>query len=198
MEPVFFETPAQFRDWLAKNHARANELLVGYHKKATDKASMTWPESVDEALCYGWIDGVRRSLGDESYCIRFTPRRTDSIWSARNIARVAALEREGRMKAAGRAAFAARKPDKTGVYSFESDVAPFTSEEEARLKSDAAAWADWESRAPSYRKAAAHWVLSAKRPATREKRLSELIDACRDGVKVKPLPPPGENRKPRT
>src|SRR6266540_6941417 len=119
MKPRFFATPAHLRKWFDKNHGTEKELLVGFHKKSSGRPSVTWPESVDEALCVGWIDGIRRSLGEESYTIRFTPRRARSIWSAVNIARAKALEREGRMKPAGRKAFEAREEYRSGIYSYE-------------------------------------------------------------------------------
>ena len=119
MKPTYFPTPADFREWLEANHAKAKELLVGFHKKGSGRPSLTWPESVDEALCFGWIDGVRRSLGETSYTIRFTPRRPTSIWSDVNVARVKDLERRGRLRPAGRRAFAARRAERTGVYAFE-------------------------------------------------------------------------------
>src|SRR5262245_32389135 len=140
MGPTFFATPVEFRRWLAAHHAAAKELIVGFYKTKSGKPSITWPQSVDEALCFGWIDGVRRSLGAEAYTIRFTPRRPTSIWSAINVARVGELERLGKMAPAGRRAFAARTPERTGVYSFErNEAAKLEPKQEARLRANARA-----------------------------------------------------------
>ena len=147
---------------------------------------MSWSESVDEALCVGWIDGVRRRVDDDCYTIRFTPRRPSSIWSNINVAKVAVLEQQGRMADAGRAAFALRREDRTGVYSAEN---PWADLDEAPLRADPAAWAFWERQPPSYRKAAAHWVTSAKKPETRAKRMAELAADSAAGLRVKPLRP---------
>lgn len=176
MKPRYFATPAQLRAWLEKNHATKKELLVGFYKKGSGRPSITWPESVDEALCFGWIDGVRRSLGEEAYTIRFTPRKTTSIWSSVNVARVATLTEQGRMKDAGHRAFAARKPHKTGVYSFErKEVATLSPIQEKRLRANRKAAAFFDAQAPWYRRTALHWVVSAKREDTRERRLAQLI-----------------------
>jgi uncharacterized protein YdeI (YjbR/CyaY-like superfamily) len=184
-KPTFFATPADFRRWLEKHHARSGELLVGFHKRETGRASITWPESVDEALCFGWIDGLRRSLGDEAYTIRFTPRKAKSKWSAVNIKRVAVLEREGRMQDAGRAAFAARVIERAG-YAHEERPAglPAAAEEQLRRKAKAARF--WDAQTPSYRRLAAHWVTNAKRQETRASRLATLIDCC---AAYEPIPP---------
>ncbi len=196
MTPKFFPTPAAFRAWLRANHAREPELVVGYFKKGTGKRSITWPESVDEALCFGWIDGVRRSLGEEAYCIRFTPRRRHSIWSAINVARVAALEKAGKMMPAGRRAFEARRADRTGVYSFERrTAAELSPDESARLRARPKAAAFFEAQAPWYRRAALHWVTSAKRPETRQRRLEQLIADSAAGRRVPPLARPDESPK---
>jgi uncharacterized protein YdeI (YjbR/CyaY-like superfamily) len=174
--PTFFETPAAFRAWLKQHHATKTELLVGFHKTKTGKPSLTWRQSVEEALCFGWIDGVRRSLGAEAYCIRFTPRKPTSIWSAINVELVAALEKAGRMTDAGRRAFAARRSGKTGVYSFERETpAALAPDEEKRLRANAKAAAFFDARPPWYRRAALHWVVSAKREDTRRRRLDTLI-----------------------
>jgi uncharacterized protein YdeI (YjbR/CyaY-like superfamily) len=185
--PRFFATPAAFRTWLERNHETARELLVGFHKRGTGRRSITWPESVDEALCFGWIDGVRRSLGDHGYTIRFTPRRPTSAWSAVNVARVAALTKLGHMRPAGLRAFAARKPEKTGVYSFErSRAATLPTPLEQRLRADRKAAAFFDSQPPWYRRTAIHWVTSAKREETRERRLAILI---RDSAAGRTIPP---------
>jgi uncharacterized protein YdeI (YjbR/CyaY-like superfamily) len=186
--PLFFDTPASFRTWLADNHATARELLVGFHKRGTGKPSITWPESVDEALCFGWIDGVRRSVSPDAYSIRFTPRKPTSIWSAVNVGRVAELTRLGKMTPAGQRAFAARTEARTGVYSFERNQAAVLSPaHELTLRADARAAAYFDAQAPWYRRAATHWVISAKREETRDKRLAQLVEACAAGEPIAPL-----------
>lgn len=175
MKPTYFATPSAFRSWLEKHHASASELLVGYWKKDSGKASMTWPESVDEALCFGWIDGVRKSIDETAYTIRFTPRKTTSIWSAVNVAKVAALTEAGKMKPAGLAAFAHRKEHKTAVYSFERASEPVLSDDEERaLRADSGASTFFDAQPPSYRRAALHWVITAKRAETRASRFATL------------------------
>jgi uncharacterized protein YdeI (YjbR/CyaY-like superfamily) len=176
VNPVFFATPAGFRAWLEEHHQTETELLVGFHKKDSGKPSITWPESVDEALSFGWIDGVRRSLGPESYTIRFTPRKQRSFWSNVNIARAEALIAEGRMRPAGLAAFQARAGERSGVYSFEQkDEIAFPPEQERRFRDHAAAWEFFQAQPPWYRRTVTWWVISAKKPETREKRLVSLI-----------------------
>ena len=192
MEPSFFATPQDFRAWLDAHHADAGELLVGFHKKGTGRPSITWPESVDEALCFGWIDGIRRRIDDESYSIRFTPRRARSIWSAVNIMRAGELIAEGRMTQAGLAAFEARDEARSAIYSYEQrHAAKLDAEQEARLRADPAAWEWFQSRPPSWRRAAAYWVTSAKKPETRERRLVTLIEHAAAGRMPKALTPPG-------
>ena len=177
MTPRFFATPARFRRWLTKHHTTAAELWVGFHKKGTGRPSLTWPESVGEALCFGWIDGIRKSLDADSYVIRFTPRRKGSAWSAVNTRRAQELIENGRMQPAGLHAFEARDPDKSGIYSFERRTAAvFDPECEARFKRNRAAWTFFQSRPPGYRRTATWWVISAKREETRAKRLGRLID----------------------
>jgi uncharacterized protein YdeI (YjbR/CyaY-like superfamily) len=188
MTAQFFAEPAAFRAWLERHHADEPELLVGFWKRASGRPSMTWPESVDAALCFGWIDGVRRSLGDEAYTIRFTPRRRSSIWSAANVARFAELDAAGLTTEAGRAAFAARREDRTAVYSFERTTpAELDPAGQARFEADAAAWAWFSAQPPYYRRQALHWVTSAKQAATRERRLDALIADSAAGLRVKPL-----------
>ena len=185
MHPTTFATPEDFRAWLRQHHDSEAELWVGYHKKATGKPSMTWQESVDEALCYGWIDGIRKRIDDERYMIRFTPRRRGSVWSAVNIARVAELTKQRRMRAAGRKAFEARREDRSGIYSYEQrDRAVFSPEFEKRFRAKRKAWADFESRPPWYRQAVIRWVMSAKREETRERRLTKLIAESAAGRSV--------------
>jgi len=176
-QPVFFAAPADFRTWLEANHETAGELLVGFYKKGSGRPSITWPESVDEALCFGWIDGVRRSLGDDAYTIRFTPRRPRSNWSAINIARMAELTREGRVRPAGRRAFEARAEARSGIYAYENrDQAALTPEMEAEFRGRPEAWAFFQAQPEWYRKTATWRILTGKREETRRKRLAELIE----------------------
>lgn len=186
MTPRFFKTPAEFNRWLAKNHQKADELWVGYYKKGTGKPSMTWPESVEEALCYGWIDGLRKSIDEKSYMIRFTPRKPTSNWSAVNIRTVKRLIQENRMKEPGLQAYRRRDPAKPAVYSFENRkvLAPAY---KSRLKANTAAWAFFQSQPPWYRRTAGHWVMDAKREETRLKRLRQLIEDSAAGRTIKPL-----------
>ncbi len=186
--PRFFRTGDDFAKWLDANHAKEKELLVGFHKVGSGKPSMTWPQSVDAALAYGWIDGVRRSVDETAYTIRFTPRKPKSIWSAVNVARVEALRAEGRMRAAGLAAYAHRTPERTGVYSFERNAeAKLTRDEEKALRADAKAAAHFDAQAPWYRRTALHWVVSAKKEATRASRLATLIEVSAAGRPIKQL-----------
>ena len=179
MKPRFFATPAAFRTWLVKHHKTEPELLVGFYKKDSGKPSITWPESVDEALCVGWIDGVRRSLGDEAYTIRFTPRRATSIWSAINIGRVAVMIEQGRMLPAGLAAFEKRTAKKSVVYSYEQkDLTALDARYEKSFRANKAAWAFFSSQANWYRRNLIRWVMTAKAEETRLRRLAQLIRAC--------------------
>lgn len=191
MEPndvTHFDSPAAFRSWLKNHHTDRDELWVGFWKKSTGYSSLTWEESVDEALCFGWIDGIRKRVDEEAYTIRFTPRRSSSKWSQRNIDRFAVLEAAGRVESAGAAAYAERTEENSGRYSFEQEApATLTADYLTRLKADERAWADWQSRSPGYRKQVANWVMSAKRESTRERRLAALIEDCAAGRKVKPL-----------
>ena len=174
--PRFFATPAAFRRWLRANHSRKTELWVGFHKRATGTPSITWPESVDEALCVGWIDGLRKSLDDDRYMIRFTPRKTTSTWSAVNQRRMAVLIAEGRVLPAGQAAFDARREDRSGIYSYENrSAAAFDADLKATFRGNPKAWEYFSRQPPSYRKTATWWVISAKQPVTRERRLAKLI-----------------------
>jgi uncharacterized protein YdeI (YjbR/CyaY-like superfamily) len=174
--PRFFSTAAELRRWFARHHRDASELFVGYWKVGSGEKSITWPESVDEALCVGWIDGVTRRIDEQRYVIRFTPRKASSIWSAVNIARVHALEAAGRLQDAGRVAFALRREHKSGVYSFEQESVELPAEYAKRLEANRKAWAHFEARAPSYRKAVLWWIVSAKQEATRRRRLEMLIE----------------------
>jgi len=189
-DPLVFETPADLRDWFDANHETASELWLGSYKKATGKPSVQWSEAVDEALCVGWIDSVRYSLDAERSAQRFTPRRKGSNWSAVNIAKVAELTAQGRMRPAGLAAFEARTDARSAVYSYEQrHAAAFAPDDEARFRANAAAWAWWEKRPPSYRTAATYWVVSAKKAETRARRLDTLIEDSAAGRTVRPLTP---------
>jgi uncharacterized protein YdeI (YjbR/CyaY-like superfamily) len=198
LKPTFFATPAGLRAWLEAHHALETELLVGFYKKGTGRPSITWPESVDEALSFGWIDGVRRSLDAEAYCIRFTPRRPTSIWSAVNVARVAELQKQGRMRPAGDRASAARTPERTGIYSFERHkAAKLSRADAARFRKNARAFAFFEAQPPWYRRTALHWVVSAKREETRQRRLDRLISDSAAGRIIGPLRRPAPQRPSR-
>ena len=181
--PRFFATPAEWRAWLAENHATETELSVGFWKKDSGRASITWPQSVDEALCFGWIDGVRHRIDDEAYRIRFTPRKPGGIWSQVNVKRFAELKAEGRVAPAGQAAFEIGK-DRTNIYSYEREDAAFTPEETARFQSNAQAWTRFQAFPAGYRRVAIHRVVSAKGAATRAKRLDILIDASAEGLRL--------------
>jgi uncharacterized protein YdeI (YjbR/CyaY-like superfamily) len=188
---VFFETPADFRAWLAENHETADELWVGFHKKATGKPSITWPEAVDEALRVGWIDSLRRSLGEESYMIRFTPRKPRSTWSAVNVARAEELVAQGRMQPAGLAAFEARTDDNSAIYAYEQrHAAKLEPEQEREFRANERAWEYFRSRPPSYRRTAIWWVVSAKREETRARRLRTLIEDSAQGRTIRQLTRP--------
>jgi uncharacterized protein YdeI (YjbR/CyaY-like superfamily) len=188
MEPTTFERPEDFRAWLEQHHDSEPELWVGYYKKGSRKASITWPESVDEALCFGWIDGIRKSIDAERYMIRFTPRRARSVWSAVNIARVAVLTEAGRMRPAGLEAFEARREDRSGIYSYEQrDRAKLEPGFEKRFRAKKRAWASFEAMPKSYRQAAIRWVMTAKKEETRERRLATLIESSAVGQTVPPL-----------
>ncbi len=198
MDATYFEKPEDFRRWLERNHDKEKELWVGFFKKATGKPSMTWPEAVDEALCFGWIDGVRKSVDDERYVNRFTPRTARSNWSAVNINRVKELKREGRMTPAGLKAFEARADERSAIYSYEQrHRAKLSPAEERRFKANRDAWEWFRSAAPSYRKAAIWWIVSAKKDETRERRLSQLIEHSAHGRTVPPLTPRRASRLPR-
>jgi uncharacterized protein YdeI (YjbR/CyaY-like superfamily) len=183
VKPTFFPTEVNFRRWLEANHATAPELLVGFWKKSSGKALIDWPQARDQALCFGWIDGIRKSLGEDAYTIRFTPRRKGSIWSKVNVERFDALKAAGLMTAAGEAAYE-RDKHRSGVYSYEKPLASLTPEEEATFRGNTLAWADWEARPAGYRRSALGWITGAKRPETRAKRLAELIGVCAEGRRL--------------
>ena len=180
----FFATPADLRRWFEKNHATAELLWVGFHKKDSGKPSVTWQESVDEALCVGWIDGIRKRIDETSYRIRFTPRRSRSIWSAVNAARVAALKTEGRMRPAGLAAFAKKLENRSGIYSYEQRPQDLPEEYRALLSVDPRALGFFDAQPPGYRKLMAWYVVSAKKEETRAQRVARLLDACRAGKRL--------------
>jgi uncharacterized protein YdeI (YjbR/CyaY-like superfamily) len=187
-KPIFFATPAEFREWLEKHHAREVELAVGFYKRDSGKPSMSWPESVDAALCYGWIDGVRHSIDSVSYRIRFTPRKPTSTWSAVNVKRVGELTKLGIMAPAGIKAFEARKRDKTGIYAYEQRKhAKLPPAYEKQFRANRKAWEFFQSQPPWYQRTATYRVISAKQEATREKRLAELIQDSAAGLSIKEL-----------
>jgi uncharacterized protein YdeI (YjbR/CyaY-like superfamily) len=184
----FFATPAQLRAWLDAHHETADELVVGAWKKSTGKPTLTWPEIVEEALCVGWIDSIRRSVPGDGWTIRLTPRRRGSNWSAVNIAKVAELRAAGRMRPAGETAFEARTEARSAIYSYEQALdAELTPAETAGFRANAAAWTWFSAKPPSFRKQALHWVISAKRAETRERRLATLIAGSATGHPIRAL-----------
>jgi uncharacterized protein YdeI (YjbR/CyaY-like superfamily) len=186
-EPIFFESPQEFYDWLEEHHETETEVYVGFYKTHTGKRAMTWSESVDQALCFGWIDTRANSIDEDRYMQRFTPRKPGSNWSRINVEKVAKLTEAGLMRPAGLAAFEKRTPEKTGVYSFERENAALPPEYEERLRANAAAAEYFDARPPWYRRSATHWVVSAKREETRLRRLAQLIEDSAAGLDVKPL-----------
>jgi uncharacterized protein YdeI (YjbR/CyaY-like superfamily) len=185
MDIIFFESPAELRAWFEANHDTAKELFVGYYKKGSGKPSITWEESVDQALCFGWIDGVRKRIDDESYKIRFTPRKPRSIWSAVNIKRMEDLSARDLVKPSGLIAFEQRSGERSEVYSYEQENLKLDEADEALFRANIPAWEFFQTTAPSYQKAAIWWVVSAKKAETRQKRLSTLIE---DSANSKTLP----------
>lgn len=182
MEPKFFKKQSDFRKWLEKNHKTETELIVGFYKVSSGKPSMSWSESVDEALCFGWIDAVRRSIDAESYQIRFTQRKPVSIWSAVNIRKMEELTQKGLMQPAGLAIFEHRKEHKSKVYAHENSEVKLSPEFEKKFKANKKAWEYFQSLAPSYRKPSTNWVMSAKQEATQLKRLNQLIEHSAAGT----------------
>jgi len=182
---MFFPEPARFGAWLEKHHAGARELWVGFHKKGTDRTSLTWPESVDEALCFGWIDGVRRSFDGESYVIRFSPRKATSTWSAINIRRMGELVAAGRVRPPGLEAFAKRSEARSGTYSYEQRAnAKLTAALEKRFRADREAWTFYQAQPPWYRRTCTWWIVSAKKEETRLRRLMSLIESSAKGRRL--------------
>ena len=185
MKPVYFNNQIEFREWLAENHADKKELLVGFYKISTGKPSMTWSESVDQAICYGWIDGIRKTVDAESYCIRFTPRKPTSTWSKVNIQKVENLIKNGLMTASGLEAYNKRSMENSGIYSFENEEKVLPFEFERKFKTNHTAWDFFSNQAPpSYRKTVIHWILSAKQEITRISRLEKLIAASEQQKRI--------------
>jgi uncharacterized protein YdeI (YjbR/CyaY-like superfamily) len=184
LKPKFFRTPADLQSWLEKNHATATELWVGFHKKDSGKPSITWPESVDQELCFGWIDGIRTRVDETSYRIRFTPRRRGSVWSAINIKRTRELVRQKQMRPAGLKAFAARIENRSGIYSYEQRNTDLSQPCAKLLKKNKAASKFFEKQPPSYRKMMGWWIVSAKTEQTRMVRLGKLICESTKGKRL--------------
>lgn len=187
MKPVFFSSPFELRKWFEKNHDKEKELWVGYYKTSSGKPSVTWPQSVDEALCFGWIDGIRKSLDADSYVIRFTPRKPGSIWSTNNIKKVEELSKKGLMRPAGIEAFNKRDEKKSKLYSFEQKNIQLDKNFEKLFKQNKKAWKFFQSQPPSYQKPAIWWIISAKQDATKQKRLETLIKDSEEGQRIKLL-----------
>lgn len=183
----FFETPGELRAWFEANHDRAAELWLGYHRKRSGRPSVTWQDVVDQELCFGWIDSVRYSLGGDRSAQRITPRRKRSVWSAVNIKRFEELERQGLVHPSGRMAFEARDEARSRIYAYENRSQGLDGARESAFRKHSAAWKFFESQAPWYRRTAAHWVMSAKREETRDRRLQALIESSRRGQRIPPL-----------
>ena len=189
-EPLFFRSPAELRAWFEENHESAPELLVGYYRKFAGEATITWSESVEEALCFGWIDGVRRGIDERSYSIRFTPRRRGSVWSAVNIRKIAELSSAGLMKPAGQKVYADRDPVKQPGYSYEKTAIDLEPELESLFRVNTAAWDFHSAQPPGYRRLASLWVMSAKRTETRQRRLAQLVESSAGGRRLASLTGP--------
>lgn len=184
MQPKFFTSPEKFRQWLERNHDGATELLVGFHKKSSDKKSITYAEALDEALCFGWIDGVRKNLNETSYTIRFTPRKPRSIWSNVNVNHVERLQKEGRMHRAGLEAYERRAPERTGIYSFENAPRELPPEYEKTFRQNKAAWKFFQEQPPGYKRLMVFRTVSAKKEETRLRRLKQLIESSEKGERM--------------
>jgi uncharacterized protein YdeI (YjbR/CyaY-like superfamily) len=188
MDPQFFATADELRAWFEQHSETATELVIGYYKKSAGRPGLSHSDAVEQALCFGWIDSAGRRIDDERYQVRFTPRREGSVWSAVNVAKVAELTERGLMSPAGLRAFESRRPDRVATYSYEQpDGAELDEEQLARLRAEPAAWEWFSKQASSYRRSAAHWVISAKRAETRERRLAQLIADSAAGRPVRPL-----------
>lgn len=194
MQPKFFKTPSDLRKWFEAHHASAAEQWVGYYKKDSGKASITWPQSVDEALCFGWIDGIRKSIDDVSYMIRFTPRKSRSTWSAVNIKRAGELIEQRLIQPAGLKAFAARQENRSGIYSYEQRSPELPDQYAKKLKKDRSAWKFFQEQPASYRKAANWWVQSAKKEETRLRRLDKLIQHSARAERIPQFTPPKKTK----
>ena len=193
MNPLFFASQETFRAWLEKHHRCAQKLWVGFRKKASSKPSITWPEAVDQALCFGWIDGLRKSIDETSYAIRFTPRKPRSAWSTINIKRVRALTESGHMQPAGLKAFQHLKSEKSAIYSYEQrKSAQLEAAHEERFRGNKKAWDFFQAQAPWYRRTAAFWVIGAKKEETRARRLQKLIEDSARGRTIQPLTRPAK------
>lgn len=184
MEAKFFTSPKQLRQWLERNHDRASELMIGFHKKSSGKKSITYAEALDEALCFGWIDGVRRKLNDTSYVQRFTPRKPRSIWSNINVRHVERLKKEGRMHRAGLEAYARRDPKRTGIYSFENRPRELAPAYETAFRANKAAWNFFQEQPPSYKRLMIFRTMSAKKKETQLRRLKQLIESSEKGMRL--------------
>lgn len=184
MNPVYFNDQNEFRKWLEKNHNTESEIIVGYYKVGTGKPSLTWSQSVDQAICYGWIDGIRRSIDEERYCIRFTPRKLTSVWSNVNIKKVADLKKKGLMTEPGLRVYDNHKESKSAIYSFEIEAAKLDDDSERLFKSNQIAWDFFVKQAPSYKKTKIYWIMSAKQEATKISRLNKLVLASEKHIKL--------------
>lgn len=184
MKPRFFNKQLQFNQWLVKNHGSASEILVGFYKKSSGRKGITYPEALDEALCFGWIDGIRKNLDEDSYTIRFTPRKSKSIWSLVNVRHVERLKKEGRMQPAGLAAFDLRDIKRTGIYSFENRPRELSFQYQEIFRTNKMAWEFFNSQPPFFKKTVAFWVMSAKKEETRLRRLNRLIETSARGERV--------------
>ena len=195
MKPIFFANTSELRKWFEKNHDKEKELFVGYYKTNTGKPSVTWSESVDQALCFGWIDGIRKSLDETSYTNRFTPRRPGSVWSDINIKKVEELTKKGMMHAAGIEAFNKRDEKKSRTYSYERKIVQLDKNSEKQFKQNKKAWKFFQSQPPSYQKPVISWVISAKHDETKQKRLSTLIKDSEEDQRIKQLRPTRSSKK---
>ena len=184
MKFKYFKSASEFRRWLAVNHARLGEIWVGFLKKDSGKGGLTYAEAVDEALCFGWIDGLKKRVDELSYTHRFTPRKPKSNWSRINIQHVERLKKAGRMTPAGLEAYAAREPERSGVYSFENAPRRLAAADEKQFKADKTAWEFFQQQPPGYQRLAIWWVVSAKKPETRARRLGQLIAESRNAHRL--------------
>lgn len=189
MKPKFFSSPGQFREWLEQNHSRETELMIGFHKKSSGKKSITYAEALDEALCFGWIDGVRKSLNETSYVQRFTPRKSRSIWSLINVRHVERLKKQGRMHAAGLDAYARRDPKRTGIYSFENRPRELSPAYEKTFRQKKRAWTFFQEQPPSYKRLMIFRIMEAKKEETQLRRLKQLIESSEKGLRLGAIEP---------